>query len=429
MLSRRASDQVPVSAYDIVWEVMNDSWDAHENPQGHINVGVAENRLMQAELEEYLTRVVNLRGSVLTYEDGPIGSHRLRTALARFLNRHLSPCRPLDPCHIIVTNGVTNALEHVSWAFANGGDDFLLGRPFYGAVNLMQRAQVRTWPVTFGQADPFSLVAVGCYEAAIQSARKQGVAIRGLLLCSPHNPLGQCYPRHVLTAFLTLCSKYKIHLISDEIYALSTWKDPPFCSVLSLDIDELIDPSLVHVLWGVSKDFGANGWRVGCIISPSNHDLHAALKSVAIYSYVSSITDHIVAQVLEDDIFTEAYISENRRRLATMHTFASEFLRLHDIPYQTGTNAAFFLWVDLGQAYSDRHPGRVATRDIADEVKQALWLQKVYVAYGGNFGSESPGMFRIVFSHPQNYLEEALRRIHRAVEFGVKSMTPAIQVL
>lgn len=429
MLSQRAKDQIPLSAYDVMWEVMNDSWDPQENPQGYVNVGVAENRLMQFELEEYLSQVVDLRGSVLTYEDGPVGSLRLRTALARFLNRHLSPCRSLDPCHIIVTNGVTNALEHVSWAFANGGDAFLLGRPFYGAVNLMQRANVRTWPVTFGQVDPFCLAAVRSYEIAIHSARQQGVDIRGLLLCSPHNPLGQCYPRHVLMAYLTLCSKYEIHLISDEIYALSTWRGPPFCSVLSLDINKFIDPSLVHVLWGVSKDFGVNGWRLGCIISPSNSALHAALKSVAIYSYVSSITDHIVTQVLQDDIFTETYVLENRRRLSTMYAFASEFLTQHNIPFHTGTNAAFFLWVDLGRAYSDRHPDRVATREIADEVKQALWVQKVYVAHGGNFGSETTGMFRIVFSHPQYYLEEALHRIHRAIECGIKSVTPAIELL
>lgn len=429
MLSRRAKDQIPLSTYDVMWEVMNDPWDAQGNPQGYVSVGVAENRLMQAELNEYLTQEVDLRGSVLTYGDGPLGSQRLRAALARFLNRHLRPYRPLDPCHIIATNGVTNALEHVSWAFGDAGEYFLLGRPFYGAINLFQRAQVHTWPVTFGEIDPLDLAAVGCYEEAILSARQQDITIKGLLLCSPHNPLGQCYSRHVLMAYLSLCSKYAIHLISDEIYALSTWGGSPFCSVLSLDIDKLIDPSLVHVLWGVSKDFGANGWRVGCIISPSNLALHAALRSVGIYSYVSSLTDHIVTQVLEDDAFTDAYISENRRRLASMYTFASEFLRLHGIPYKTGTNAAFFLWVDLGQAYNDRHHNRAATaREITDELKQALWLQRVYVAYGGNFDSESPGMFRIVFSHPQKYLEEALRRIHRAIEYGVKNIPPATRI-
>jgi aspartate/methionine/tyrosine aminotransferase len=74
---------------------------------------------------------------------------------------------------------------------------------------------------------------------------------------------------------MKLCQKYKIHLISDEIYALSVWtnridelKTPPvdFQSVLSIGSTGLINLELIHILWGTSKDFGANGIRLGVII-------------------------------------------------------------------------------------------------------------------------------------------------------------------
>lgn len=417
MLSRRAHEQVPATSFNMMWDVMKNPWDAYVNPNGYVNVGVAENRLMQAELEKYISHKVNLRGSVLTYQDGPMGSYRLRAALARFLNRHLNPHQPLDASQFIVTNGVSIALEHCSWAFANPGDAFLLGRPYYGAVNLALRPQVRTVPVTFGSLDPLSLQAVACYEAAIVALREQGTVVKGVLLCSPHNPLGRCYSPDVLKAYLSLCSKYQIHLVCDEIYALSIWREPALTSVLSLQLDRFIDPSLVHVLWGISKDFGANGWRLGCIVSPSNAAFHAAMQSVAIYSYVSSITDHVVTQMLEDDAFTDTYLAENRRRLGDMYTFATKFLQQYHIPFTPGAHAAFFLWADLGQAYRNKHPGRA---NAIEEVKQALWAQKVYLASGEAFDSESPGMFRIVFAHPRPYLEEALRRIHRALEYGIK---------
>jgi aspartate/methionine/tyrosine aminotransferase len=47
-------------------------------------------------------------------------------------------------------------------------------------------------------------------------------------------------------------------MISDEVYALSTFdsesaKNEKFTSVLSFDTDNLIDPNLVHVLYGMSK--------------------------------------------------------------------------------------------------------------------------------------------------------------------------------
>ncbi|KHN99776.1 Pyridoxal phosphate-dependent transferase, major domain protein [Metarhizium album ARSEF 1941] len=423
MLSRRAREQIPPSAFNVMWEVMKDPWDAYENPSGYVNVGVAENHLMQAELDDYLSQHVDMRGSVLTYQDGPMGSRRLRAALARFLNRQLRPYRALDASQIIVTNGVSNALEHTSWAFANPGDAFVLGRPYYGAVNLALRPQMLTLPVAFGQVDPLSLEAVACYEEAIVAARQQGTAVRGLLLCSPHNPLGQCYSPHVLEAFLKLCDRHRIHLVCDEIYALSVWAGAPFTSVIALRLEQFIDPALVHVLWGVSKDFGANGWRLGCIISLSNRAFHTAMNSVAIYSYVSSITDHVVTQMMEDDGFVDGYLAENRRRLASMYAFATDFLRRHGIPYAPGVHAAFFLWVDLGQAYRDRHPDRAEEPGVVEELKQALWAHKVYLAWGGNFDSESPGMFRIVFAHPRAYLEEALRRINQALERGVQAAT------
>ena len=58
---------------------------------------------------------------------------------------------------------------------------------------------------------------------------------------------------------MRLCQKYQIHLISDEVYAMSVWHNPEypdavgFTSVLELDVEGLIDPRLVHVLWGLSK--------------------------------------------------------------------------------------------------------------------------------------------------------------------------------
>ncbi len=58
---------------------------------------------------------------------------------------------------------------------------------------------------------------------------------------------------------MKLCQRHKIHLISDEIYALSVWQNPEvpdavtFESILSINPTGIIDPGLVHVLWGMSK--------------------------------------------------------------------------------------------------------------------------------------------------------------------------------
>jgi aspartate/methionine/tyrosine aminotransferase len=419
MLSRRAQEQVPNSASNEMWDVMKEPWDRHENAEGFVNLGVAENRLMQRELQGFLTEHWSAQDSVLTYQDGPLGSQRVRRALARFLGRELKTYRPLSASQILVTNGVSSALEHAAWALADPGEAFLLGRPYYGHITLHLRPRVQTVPVTFGQVDPMGLEAVDCYEQALLGARAQGIVVRGLFLCSPHNPLGRCYPRHVLEALVALCDKYQMHVLSDEIYALSVWCVPAFTSVLSLPLENLINPALVHILWGVSKDFGANGWRLGCLISLANKDLQTAVASVAIGSYASSLTDHVVAQMLEDDAFTTSYLAENQRRLANAYARTTDFLRRHDIPFMPCTHAALFVWADLGTAYRRRHPQSAAGRQEAvDNIKRALLEHKVYLAWGGNFDSESPDLFRLAFAHPADYVDEGLRRIDRALNSG-----------
>ena len=113
---------------------------------------------------------------------------------------------------------------------------------------------------------------------------------------------------------MKFCQRHQIHLISDEIYALSVWSNPEapnavtFTSVLSIDTTDIIDPGLIHVLWGMSKvslmknlywriksltmnlkDFGANGLRIGCIISQNNIPLLDAVKANAYFSHPSSL--------------------------------------------------------------------------------------------------------------------------------------------
>jgi aspartate/methionine/tyrosine aminotransferase len=429
LLSTRAQEHAKDSPRNLIWKVLSDQWDPQSNPNGFVSIGVAENRLMHEELRNYLSRTINLETSAFTYGNGPVGTHRIRDAMARFLTKHLKPREPIQRSHLMVTNGVSHAIEHLSWAFADEGDAFLLGQPYYGSFipDIALRPGVGVIEVKFGDVDPMSLEAVHYYEEAVQQALKGNVKVKGLMLCSPHNPLGRCYPVDALIAYLKLCAKYDIHLVSDEIYALSTWKNKedsspppvPFTSILSFDLAQYIDPARVHVLWGTSKDFGANGLRVGCIVSQHNDALLRSLIPVAIYSSVSGISDHAVANVLEDDDWTDNFIRTNQQRLSDAYSHVVAFLRKHEIDYTPGPNAAFFLWVDLGKAYLKRHPERKNSPDITQEVMDLMLEHKVFLASGAVFGSETPGVFRIVFSHPRQYMDEALQRIITALEAGV----------
>ena len=427
-LSDRGRLSVGDNSSNLIWEIISNLWDAETNPNGYISLGVAENSLMHKDLEQHLKDNIDVSSRAFTYGDGPTGSKRLRKAIAHFLTKHLRPVISLQPEHILVTNGVSSALEHCSWALANPGDALLLGRPFYGAFHhdLNLRTGTELITVEFGDVDPMSLEAVSMYERTMVAAQARGQNVKGLILCSPHNPLGRCYLKEVLIRYMKFCQKHRINLISDEVYALSVWKNgidksPPsidFVSTLSIDLSSLLDPDLLHVLWGMSKDFGANGLRVGCIISQHNKALMSAILAASGFSYVSSISEHIVANVLEDDDFTEYYIKTNRIRLAEAYKYCVGILIKHKIEYMPGANAAFFLWVNLGKAYMDRHP-RIKLNndgDITPAIMASLLRHKIFLVDGASSGSEKPGWFRIVFSHSRDLVEVGMHRVMAALE-------------
>lgn len=408
----------------VIWDVITNLWD-QSNPDGIVSLGVAENTLMHDVLKKHIHDNIALSNLAFTYGDGTTGTKRAKQAVARFLTKQLKPFRAIEPAHISMTNGCSAAIEHLSWAISDPGDAILLGQPYYGTFipDLTCRFGAKLLPVPFDEVDPLGDDAVAKYEEVIADAQKKGLKVKGLVISHPHNPLGRCYSRSVLIGLMKLCQKYQVHFISDEIYALSTWPNTvdtnpppvPFESALTIDTTGVIDPSLVHVLWGMSKDFGANGIRVGALISQANPSLHTALVAVGLYSSVSSISDHVTINLLEDDAFVESYMAENRKKLATQYERAVSWAKKNNITYAPGVNAAFFLWVDLGKAYKARHTVE-EKEDITALVMKELLEKKVFLASGEAFGSERPGWFRIVFSHPDEYLDMGLERVVEALQ-------------
>ncbi|RAH68529.1 putative aminotransferase [Aspergillus aculeatinus CBS 121060] len=425
-MSQRAQDVIQKASNNVMWDVMKDVWCETTNPSGYVNVGVAENSLMHGMLLEHLNRSLELPAKYLTYNDGGGGSVRLRRAMAAFINRHFSPVMPVTANHLVVTNGVSPAIEHVAWSFCDPGEGILLGRPFYGTFipDLSLRFGASVVQVAFDDCDPFSLEAVDKYEQALLRFQTDtGRRVKALMLCHPHNPLGRCYPRQVLIALMRLCQKYQMNFISDEIYALSVWENTvdqapapvAFESALSIDLTDIIDPALVHVLWGLSKDFGANGLRMGVIISQFNQDVHAALGGISLYSYTSGTADHLASLLLEDVEFTERYIARNQDKLSTTYAYATRRLKGLRIEYAPGCNAAFFLWVNLGKRYVELHPEEAGSV-VGEKVMQRLLQKRVFLASGTLFGSEKDGWFRIVFTHPVEFLDLAFDRIAAALQ-------------
>jgi 1-aminocyclopropane-1-carboxylate synthase len=70
-LSQRARTLADAGRDNPFWDVIKDSWSATTNPNGYVNVGVAENTMMHDELLKYINKRHELPAKYLTYNDGP----------------------------------------------------------------------------------------------------------------------------------------------------------------------------------------------------------------------------------------------------------------------------------------------------------------------------------------------------------------------
>ncbi|KAL5050860.1 hypothetical protein BDW71DRAFT_194565 [Aspergillus fruticulosus] len=360
IFSERGQTALDLGSKRITWDIISDMWHPLKNPAGYLSVRMAENTLLHTEH--------------LSYNNGSMGPNTLRKAVSHFLNRHFDPFRPVEPAHVLITNGCSSAIEHLSWTFLNPGEAILLSKPYYSTfiADICLRPEAVLVPVEMGGVDSLSLEAVGLYEKTASDFKKKrtGKCVRAVMLCNLHNPLRRCYPRRTVDRLMRLCQTRQIHLIADEIYVLSVWENR------------------------VDKDLSAPTASVlDALISQGNPELHIAQKCLSLYSFVSGLSDQITASILENDGFTDQYIQVNREKLSTRGLLVN-LLNKHGIEYSRGCHAGFL-----------SHP-RVDVQglEFTDLLFQLLLDNKVYVTHGTAY-----------FAHPLPWLE-AMLRILRTIQ-------------
>ncbi|KAI1654474.1 PLP-dependent transferase [Daldinia decipiens] len=394
------------------------NYHASNNPTGPVNFLFAENWLMHQDLTEFINSHNQFDPQLCAYGEGYTGTVRLRAAMAKHLNAHFKPAYEIDPEEITFAAGVT-ALNETSALLTCNPDNqegILLGGPVYGAFSrdLTMRTGAILEYVDVGDTEQFSPDCVAAYEAGFEAAKTRGVNIKALLLCNPHNPIGRCYARETLVGLMHLCASKGIHLISDEIYALSVFRrnDGPseeFTSVLSIDPSGIIDPAQVHVLYGMSKDFGAAGMRLGCLIS-RNKEFTKAARAIGCFSSPSQFSMDLAAKFLDDQAYVTKFLEKSQNLLLQNRLIAEDLLNQAGVGFHKKGNAGLFIWLDLapflplGETNGDGWEAEILLSQRFEKVG-------VTMSTGGQYHAPKPGGFRLVYSFPEDALREGIRRI------------------
>jgi len=362
MLSQRGERFIenPTFLQKMQQYVFPNNYDKENNPQGCINLGAAETILMADLVLPFLSSSPPIPFPSIRYNRF-LGVPSFCQSLASFFHRHFlaSPSSPPpSPNHIAVTNGGGTAVESLLTCLSDPGDHILIPSPFYHGFVLDVEKRFGTLLLPFPLlSEDFSLD-LDQLSSFYEQATKEGKRIKVLIHCNPHNPTGKIFSRETTEGLIKWCVERKIHLISDEVYALSVFNpraDAPFVSAMKISRELREGPSppswavesanYVHLVYSLSKDFGLNGFRVG-VIYTENQKLLASLASISIFTSVSTETQFLLTRMFEDQNFVDNLIQTNQKRLKERYEKCVELLEslgLKVFPSEAGT----FIWADM----------------------------------------------------------------------------------
>ncbi len=394
---------------DLFYEGMEDRYDEHDNPGGKFLLCIAENLLNWPEMEAKLREIAagQIPEWVPSYTS-ILGAPPLREAAAGFLERHLSGV-PLNPERLAIAAGDAAVIEMCAFLLGDPGDVVVIPSPAYMAYtpDIGNKANLKRYDLHHlaPATHPSTSVRASYYDLTIEDLDRAyaqlGDRFRVLLLTQPNNPTGQVYTPSQIGEFADWCINHKIHLVSNEIYALSLLNQDHediaadyseqvvFTSLLRLLEEKQSD--YLHWWYAISKDFGLSGLRMGMAYT-HNEGLLQAWGNYGATSMTSNHTQWMIAEIFLDTNWTPKFIERNQQRLTESYAVVVRMLKRHKIPYAHALGS-LFVWLDFSRFL----------RADTEEAELELW-RDIYDHTGilltspVGMGSQERGWLRLVYS-------------------------------
>lgn len=198
-----------------------------------------------------------------------------------------------------------------------------------------------------------------------------------LILNNPNNPTGLLYDRLELEEIADVCREQNIVVISDEIYAQTTFNFSKFISMGK------IYPEGTFVTNGLSKSHAAGGYRLGYVVFPQHaSDLKAQFKKILAteYTAVSTPIQHAAVAGFEISKYMDEYFEITRNIHHIMGEYAHDALLKIEGVKVTKPEATFYLLADFNAFATDLQKVKINT---SQKLSESLMVHPYHTAIVG----------------------------------------------
>ena len=298
-----------------------------------------------------------------------------------------------DPkTNVLVTVGVSEALDIAMRAILTPGDEILIPEPCYvsykacatlaGAVPVAVPAKIE---------NNFSITPADL-EAHVTDKTK------ALLIGYPNNPTGAILTKEQLMDIAKFAQEHDLIVISDEIYGDLTYGGERH--VCFAGLPGMKDRTIL--LNGFSKAYAMTGWRIGYAMS--NPAIISAMTKIHQYTMLCA---PITAQI--------AAVEALRHGEKYMKKMVSEYDKRRRLIYDGLTNAGLKCFEPKGAFYI--FPDITSTGLTSEEfAEQLLMKEHVALVPGTAFGQCGEGYVRCSYATSVTKISEAIARIEHFVQ-------------
>lgn len=229
-----------------------------------------------------------------------------------------------------------------------------------------------------------------------------------MILCNPHNPVGNVWDRQTLKKIGELCLKHNVLVISDEIHCDLTYGDNSYIPFASISY-EIAQNSITCI--APTKTFNLAGLQTASIVVPNeeirkkvnrgiNTDEVAEPNVFAMEATIAAFTKgepwlkELIQYIYDNKKLAQQFIGKNLPQLKLIDS-----------------QATYLLWIDCNAITSD-------SEELCRYIRETTGL---YLSSGTVYGGNGQGFIRMNIACPKERLQDGLSRLKVGIENYITS--------